>query len=113
MATLSVQVVARAGLTPSLAAVAAGGDEFSNEGYTFVELRNGHGSASRTITFVTQSTVDGQAVADRTVTVAAGARALVGPFPTGTYNNANDRVAMTYSDSGADITVGAFRLTPA
>lgn len=113
MATLTVQVIARAGLTPTLAAAASGGDEFANEGYTFVEVVNAHASASRTITIVTQSTVDSQAVADRTVVVAGPARAFIGPFATGTYNTANDRVQLTYSDSAANLTVGAFRLTPA
>ena len=112
MATLAVTSISRSGIDLTLAAAAAGGDEFPNDGQTFVVIHNAHGSAARTITFVTPQTIDGLAVADRTVTVNAGVRKLVGPFQTGAYNNANDRVGMTYSDSGADINVAAFKLTP-
>lgn len=112
MAVLSVASISRAGITPSLANAASGGDSFPNDGQVFVEVVNAHVSNPRTITFVTQATVDGQAVADRTVTVAAATRRFVGPFPPGQYNDGNDRVVVTYSDSAADVTIGAFKLTP-
>lgn len=64
-----------------------------------------------TVTLVTQGTVDSQAVADRTVTVAAGAIKLIGPFPTATYNDSSGNVQVTYS-AVTSITVGAVQFTP-
>jgi len=96
MAVLTVQTVSRSGLQPSLAAAAGGGDSFANTGNEFVYISNG-GGGSITLTIVTQSTVDGQAVADRTVSVPAGESRFVGPFPTSHYNDANGRVQLTYS----------------
>jgi hypothetical protein len=111
MATLSVQTITRSGIVPSLAAVSAAGDVFPNDGRTFIWITNDHGSASRTLTIVTQGTVDGLSVADRTVDItAANDRKLIGPFDPTVYNNASGQVALTYSDSGADMTIGVFRL---
>ena len=104
-----MQQITRSGLTPSLAAAAAGGDEFANDGRTFFYASNG-GAASRTVTIDVAKTVDGQAVTDRSVTVAAGAGTFIGPFPTSIYNDGDGHVNVTYSDSGADLTVGAFRV---
>ncbi len=111
MATLTVQTISRAGITPTWNNAAAGGDAFANDGKTQVIVRNNHVSASRTVTFVTQATVDGQAVSDRTVTVtAANDFGVVGPFPPEIYNDANGLLQMTHSDSAADIQLAILRL---
>jgi hypothetical protein len=112
MAILTVQNISRAGLNPpTVAAAAAGGDSFPNDGKTFLWFQNDHAADPRTVTVVTQKTVDGKAVADDAIAVtAANDIAFIGPFPPSIYNDANGRVQVTYSDAGADIQVGAIRL---
>jgi len=53
---------------------------------------------------VTQQTVDGEAIADKTIVIPAGERHLVGPFPKTVYNDSNGRVQLSYS-SETDIEV--------
>jgi hypothetical protein len=63
-----------------------------------------NGSASPfTATIVTPATVDGMAIPDLAVTVAAGATAIVGPFPDGTYNQSDDTVNVDASATSADV----------
>lgn len=108
MAVLVAQSIVRAGLTPAFAAAAGGGDEFVNTGNEYVEVINGD-ATEKTVTVVTPGTVDGLAIADRPVVIAAGARAKIGPFPTGTYNNSASKVQLTYS-AVTSVTVGVFSL---
>lgn len=112
MATLSVQTALKTGITPSQAAVAGGGDQFLNNGKVMVWLTNAHGADPRTITFVTQATTDGLAVADRPVVItAANDDAFVCDLDPNVYNDSSGYCQMTYSDAGADLTVGVFALT--
>lgn len=112
MATIDIQTVDRDGITPTTEAVAAGGDQYANDGRQWVEIWNDHASASRTTTIVTQLTVDGQAVADRTViTTAANDTSRFGPFQTNIYNDSSGFVQLTYSDSGANMRIAVFELT--
>lgn len=108
MAVLTVQQIARAGIVPSFAAAAGGGDSFPNTGSEYVEVVNGD-VADKTVTFVTPNTVDSLAIADRPEVVAAGTRQKFGPFPTGTYNDSNDRVGITYS-AVTNLTIGVFKI---
>ena len=108
MAVLSVLEVSRAGVSGALTAAAGGGDSFANDGRTYLDINNGSGG-SITVTFVTQQTVDGLAVADLAVAVGAGVRTKVGPFPPGIYNDANGRVQVTYSGV-TSLTVNPFRV---
>lgn len=111
MATLTVNTVDRDGVdeAAALAAAAAGGDEFSNDGKrTFFVVENEAG-VGRTVTFVTQKTVDGEAIADKDVVTADGERYIVGPFPASIYNDDNGRVQVTYS-SETGLSVAAFKL---
>tara|TARA_R110002020_G_scaffold17302_3_gene61001 strand:- start:94 stop:444 length:351 start_codon:yes stop_codon:yes gene_type:complete len=116
MAVLSVQDVTEAGLTPSFAAATNGTDNMINTGVEFLVVKNGHGSATRTVTVTAQTTsVDDAAfgvLAKSNVakTIAAGAEAYIGPFPVAAFNNASSQIVITYSDSAADITIGAFKL---
>ncbi len=80
-------------------AAAGGGDSFVNTGVELVAFKNAS-VGDITVTFVTPVTVDGLAVADRTVVVAAASTKLVGPFPPGWYNDtfiSGGAVNMTYS----------------
>jgi len=111
MATLSVQTIALAGITPTFAAVAAGGDEIPNDGNTYVEIVNSSGANSYTATFATAATIEGVAIADPTVTVGVSSRKKIGPFPVSIFNNSSGRVALTYSGSApaTDLTIGVFK----
>lgn len=109
MAILTPTAVSRAGNPLTSTAASAGGDSFPNTGKEFLVIKNG-GAAAITVTLDIQQTVDGQAVTDKTVSVAAGATVLIGPFPTGIYNDANGRVNITYS-SVTNVTVDVFSLS--
>ncbi len=112
MATLTVASAARAGITLSGAAAAAvGGDAFANTGQEVAVFTNASVSPI-TITFVTQNTVDGRAVTDRTASILAGATVAYGPFPSGIYNDGSGLVQMTYSDV-TTLTVKVLKVTPA
>lgn len=113
MATLTLQTIIRAGLDATLAAAAAGGDAFANDGRVFFRAKNAHGSASRTVTFASQiasaSVPEGAASANLAVVVPAGKDYMIGPFDPAGWNDANGRVVVTYS-SEADLTVAAVTL---
>ena len=74
-------------------------------------LTNASG-APITVTFVTQNTLDGRAVADRTVSVTNGMTFAVGPFPPAIYNDANGLVQMTYSGV-TNLSAKILKVTPA
>lgn len=81
------------------AAAAGGGDSFVNTGVELVVFKNAS-VGDITVTIATPVTIDALAVADRTITVAAGTSKLVGPFPPGWYNDtfiSGGSVNMTYS----------------
>ena len=76
MATLNPQSVTHAGLVPTYTAATSGGDACPTGSGVLLAVKNGD-SASHTVTLVTPGTVDGLAVADRTVTVAASATVFI------------------------------------
>lgn len=103
-----------------VASVPATDHSFINDGRTILQIRNTVGT-SRVITFETPNTVDGLAVADRTVTVQAGKTAFVGPFPRGIYNGVDpdlsgdggtrhDRVLVDVANSNGDLAFRAYRM---
>lgn len=108
MATLSVQQADRAANAVTLAAASAGGDEFVNTGKEALLIDNGGGSPI-TVTFATPVTVDGLAVDDLDIDVPDGEMHLLGPFPTGTYNDGDGKVQISYTDV-TSVTVAAIRI---
>jgi hypothetical protein len=96
MAILTVTTVSRAGIDIAGAAADVAGDSFPNTGHEYLVVKNGSASPI-TVTLDIKQTVDGQTVTDPTVTIAAGASKIIGPFPTGIYNDTNGRVGVTYS----------------
>ena len=110
MADLTTQKITRAGITPSAAAASGGGDKFVPDDDVFVSLANGSGSPI-TVTFVTQGNVDGEPIADRTVSVPASGSKFVGPFPKQIFANNADggKCAITYSGV-TTLTIGVFEL---
>lgn len=112
MATLATQKITRAGVAPALAAASAGGDRITPSSDTFLHVKNG-GGAPITVTVAATEKLDGDiALASDAVTVAAGAEALIGPFPPQAYSavDGSGLADVTYS-AVASVTVGAFSLS--
>lgn len=104
MATLTATTISRAGQSLAGAAAGASGDQWANTGKEFLIVTNAS-IASINVTLDIQKTVDGQAVTDPIVAVGAGITKIIGPFPTGAYNNSTTgRAGCTYS-AYADVTV--------
>lgn len=93
---ISPQTISRAGLGPAFAAANVDGHFWPNTGQQFLHVKNGSASPI-TVTFPIPVTVDGQAVAARTVSVPAttGER-IIGPFPT-QYNDTLGNANCTFS----------------
>lgn len=105
---LTVQEVVASGTVPALVAAITDGHSVPNNGNSFVMVSNAH-TAALTLTFIHPGTVDGLAVADRTVSVAAASTAFIGPFSMN-YNQAGGyNIHLDYSAVTA-LSVGVFRL---
>ena len=101
--TLTVQQTARTGLvatyTDSSSTVPlTTTDTFfaNNNGRTFLHVQNG--ATDVVVTIHTPNTVDGLAVADRTVTVTADTEAFIGPFQPDVYNGADHQMSFEFDD---------------
>lgn len=108
--------IALTGTASAEVAADVAGNTFTNTGAEFAVVINGSG-ISITVTadaFPSGATpeVDGLVVTDPTVTIAAGATKRIGPFRKRVFNNASNKVLLTYS-AVTTVTVGIYRLTPA
>jgi len=107
---LSVVEITRAGVvttTLPTTPTATHGNKVLNDGKTFIEVNNGSGD-SINVTIEAPGSVDGFAIADLVVAVAAGVRKKIGPF-TGVFNQADGYVWVVCS-AVTTVTIGAFRL---
>lgn len=88
-------VMVRTGLLVSgtLTTASAASDKFANNGKQYLLVYNGD-SGAHVLTFTSPVTVDGLAVADPTVSVAAGATKLIGPFKPSVFNDSDGYVAV-------------------
>jgi len=107
--TLTVQPIVRAGLTASYTAFEATGVAFSNEGRTFIHVKNAQAAATTTLTIVTPNTVDGLAISDRTVQLAAATQKFVGPFQPGVYNQTG-AVVYVNASTATSVSIAALRI---
>ncbi len=84
---------------------ASAADEFVNTGKAFLlaDHTNGGGTTA-TLTIAVQKTVDGLAVADKTITIGAAETHLLGPFPTEYYNDVDGKVQLAMSGGYSDVT---------
>ena len=105
MATLTAHKIIEAGLTGSSTAANSGGDEFVNSGIEFLKFRNADAD-TYTVTVTAQTTsVKHQnygtlTKSNITKTVAQNATMLMGPFKQNAFNDANNKVQITYSGTG-------------
>lgn len=98
MAVVATKTSSRSANAVTMAAASAGGDKFTNTGKELLLVdHTNSGGSSVTLTITTTATQDGLAVADRTVTIAAGERHLLGPFPKALYNDENGQVSLGWS----------------
>lgn len=119
MAALALQNIVEAGLAPSMASAAGGGDTFANanDERTILMVTNG-GGGSITVTITAQDTsetVPGFGTVSKANgggSVGAGATKLFGPFPAAAFNNSSGEVAVTYSGVSS-VTVAALRVPKA
>ena len=109
MATLTVQQISTSGLEAAAAAAAgASGDEFVNNGKTFI-LVTDTGTTAPTVTVASQVECSQGVTHDATIAVESGEARYIGPFPTDRYNDADGKVQVTYS-SETDVTIEVFTL---
>ncbi len=91
-----------------LAAIAANNAQIQvNSGKQIVLAQNG-GGASINVTIVTGGTVNGLAIADQVVAVAAGATRIIGPFSPQVYNQPGTDTL--YIDVSGNINLAAIQL---
>lgn len=113
MATMTVQTITNAGITPAYAA-ANDGDVFTNTGNELLHVKNGGGgSITVTITPARASSdvpsFGTMSKATVSVAVAAGAEGVIGPFEPHAFNNSSGQVVVNYSGV-TTVTSGAFKL---
>lgn len=109
MAALATNVVPLAGLRfdDKLVAAAGGGDTVAPGAGVLLAVKNAD-AGSHVVTIATPGTVDGLAIADRTVTVPAG-QTFVVPITDRYRDPSTGRAAITY-DGVTSVTVGVFRV---
>lgn len=81
--------------------------QFTNDGRTFVHMKNGD-SSSHTVTLTTPREVVGLSVVDPTVSIPAGEDRFIGPFSPGVFN-AGGMVDFTL-DAGTSMEVAVIRI---
>lgn len=110
MATLTVQNINRSGLEATYASAGAGGDEFTNNGSTFLHVKNGDGSA-HTVTVASQyaPVPAGLAQSNVQVSVPAGEERMIGPFPTRAFNDEDGLTQVTY-DAVTSVTIAVINI---
>jgi hypothetical protein len=98
MATLSTQTITRAGLGPTYANAAGGGDKCKPSERTFLHVKNGDASPT-TVTVVTPGNYEGQSIEDLAVSVPASGERLIGPISPSLFRNPDDDglASITYS----------------
>lgn len=114
MATITPQTQATSnvpGLALNMVAVTAAGDEVVLDGNPVILVRNGHATLPRTVTLDSQLATppEGAAAADLAIVIPAGKLQRIGPLNRKAWANVNGRIALAYSDSGADLTIGAYK----
>lgn len=109
---LSVQQPTRDGLNATYTTPAAAGANegvaFPNTGRETMHVKNASAGAV-TLTIPTPLTIDGLAVADRTVSVPAGGDRFIGPFPGEYYNQSDGHVYVEFS-AVASVSVAAIKV---
>lgn len=108
---LTVQDVSRSGVAPSYTSPLGIANTYHvpNNGRMVLHFKK-TGAGACTVTITTPGTVDGLAVADRTVVVPElTGDVMIGPFPPATYNDADHEIRFTVSEV-TGLSVAALRI---
>ena len=110
IATLTPSEVSISGLLENPTALGATdtGFNFVNDGSTLLLVENGSGSAV-TVTLDAQ-TYGGLSLVDPTVSIAAGATKIIGPFKPSLFNDSNGKVTATISTAATTVKGQAIRV---
>jgi hypothetical protein len=114
MAVLTPIDVVVGGVADALVPAAAGGDSFDNNGLCLFVVNNGGGGAITATLDDPNSPNPGSASQfnpDVAVSVPAGTRRTIGPFPPFRFNDVNGRVNVAYSGV-TTVTVQVLRIRP-
>lgn len=106
MATLTTQRITQAGIVPSFASAAGGGDKFTPGDTTHLEVINGSGG-DITVTIDSKVASNYGTDVNLAVVVAAGTRAKIGPLPAQRFAGTDGLGDITYSGV-TSLTVGVF-----
>lgn len=110
MATLTVQALSTAGLTPAFTA-ASSADEFANNGHTLVWIKNSVGATNAVVITSQVSPVPvGLVALDVTVEVSASGERMSGFFPQGAYNDSSGCVKLRPA-THTGLTIAAISVT--
>jgi len=109
MSLRTPQVIALTGITPTLTAAEAGGDEFVNSGRDFIHIKNGD-AAAMDVTIDSQVDCNQGVDHDVVVTIpATNGEKFIGPFPKDRFNDTAGKVQITYT-AVTSVTIGIVRL---
>jgi hypothetical protein len=111
VALQTVHLTSRAGIDLDATAIAADTgltETWPGTGSEFLYVNNG-GASALTVTLTISATVDGQPVSSKTVSVPAGARWIIGPFPVASYNDSARNTHVSWS-TATSVKVAVFRL---
>jgi len=107
-ATLTVQEISLAGITPSYTAAEGDGNSFANDGDVFLQVKNA--GSEITVTIQTPAKVGGVDVEEITVVVpATTGDKMIGPFEPTIFNQSGGVVYVDYS-AVTSVTVAAIKL---
>lgn len=109
MADLAVQKVSKKGVSPVFAPAGAAGDTFSNDGKTFLIVKNANATLDGTATINSLTKCNQGFDHDVIVSVPASGEKWIGPFEPSRFNNSAGKVSATY-ESETDLTVAAVSL---
>jgi hypothetical protein len=107
MAALTTKVVPLSGTAVTFVSAAGGGDTCQTGAGVLLLVKNGD-AAPHTVTLVTPGTVNGLALADRAIAVAAGAQQAI-PVSNDYRNPSTGRASITY-DGVTSVTVAVIRV---
>jgi hypothetical protein len=97
MAELTVQQATSEGIIPTFTAASAEGDVFTNNGKTYIHVKN-DGASSIDVTIEAQRLCNFGELHNEVVSVGAGSEKIIGPFNPLQFNDATGKVNISYSD---------------
>lgn len=109
MATLTTQAIGLAGINPTYASAAGGGDKVSPGDRSFIHVKNGSGS-SVTVTLTATASVRGQTVGNVTVSVPASGERMIGPLTSDLLAGVSDGLVAVGYSSATSVTIASLRI---